>query len=370
MVLRAAVVGGGGVSRVHLSGLDKSPLVDLVAVCDVDGSRAHTLAEQHDIDAYLDAETMLDRAALDWVHVCTPVQTHRDLSIAAIEAGVPVLIEKPVTTTAAEFEEIRAAATDHEVPVSVVRNHLFSVSAVEVRDRLAAGELGTLRGVDVVYVGNTRPDEENRGSWAFELPGGEFDEGISHPIYLALGVGGNPRSEADVAATTACHGRYSQGFTYDGLQLQWVTEEEVLCSVKALAGSVPQRLLLVHGEEKSLAVDLVSQTVVELEGDYKASPLARARSNLDHVRGRVRGTLENTYAVLKRALDSDWETEKRWNPHYYQFDLEARVLLEGGRPPVSLEHVWWTQTLVDRVREAAEPEAAAVSTVATPDGDR
>ena len=354
MTLDTAVVGGGIVSRVHLPGLAKSPLVDLVAVCDLDEERAREAARSYGIRAYFDVEELLASESLDWLHVCTPVQSHRDVAIQAIEAGVPVLIEKPVTVTSEELADVEAASREHDVPVSVVRNHLFSPEVADARRRIAAGELGDVRGVDVVYTGNTLPDETNRGSWAFELAGGEFEEGIPHPIYVGLGVGGVPADRDAVTVTTACHGDYEQGFSFDGLGGQWTTADEVLCSVKVMAGSVPQRFVQVHGEDASLLVDLVANTTVELDRNYTGSPKGRALNNVDHALDRVRGTVENAVGVARRSFASDWETEKYWEGHYRQYDLEAEALLLEEPSPISMEQVRWTVRMVELVRERAE----------------
>ena len=109
MSLRSAVVGAGVVSERHLTGLDRNPRTDLVAICDLDEGRANEKALEHGIKAYTDLGEMLAEANLDWLHVCTPVATHVPLAIQAIEAGVPVLIEKPVAETVEEVEELVAS---------------------------------------------------------------------------------------------------------------------------------------------------------------------------------------------------------------------------------------------------------------------
>ena len=354
MTLRTAVVGAGVVSSQHLSGLEQNPLVDLVAVCDLDEVLAREKAREYGIKAYFDVDELLKAEQLDWIHLCTPVQTHRDLALTAIEHGVDVQIEKPATVTVEELEEIEAAADERDVTVTVVRNHLFSISVREARERIEAGDLGAIRGVDVIATGKTAPDEQNRGAWAFELPGGEFQEGIPHQIYVALGLGGYPRSSDDVHATTSRFGEYDEGFTFDGLQLQWVTDDDVLCSVKLMAGAVPKRELLIHGEEKSLVIDLLSETTIELDRDYAASPVARGLSNVDHALGRFEGSLDHAKGMVERRFSSDWETEKHWDSHFYQFHEEAEALLTDDEPPFSLEQAKWTIELIELVEKASE----------------
>jgi predicted dehydrogenase len=356
MTLRTAVVGGGTVSGVHLSGLDRNPRTRLVAVCDVDEGVANDIADDYDVRAFTDVGTMVDELELDWVHVCTPVQTHLDVAKTVIEAGIPVQIEKPITETYEEFEELASFADRHGVVVSEKHNHDFDPVVRAAMRQKREGDLGAVRGVDVIYTGSSRPDDPNRGPWNFELAGGEFEEGIPHPLYLTLRAGGYPRSEDDVAATTSLFGSYDREFDYDGAQLQYVSGEGVLCTTKVLGGTRPVRQLVVHGEETSLTADLISQTLIEHDRDYKRSALTRALNNVDGANDRLAGTVANVRAVWRRQRNSDdWDTLRLLNAHYYQDDAESRAL-EAGDPsamPVPLSESRWTVRLMEAIREAA-----------------
>ncbi|WP_435346408.1 Gfo/Idh/MocA family protein [Haloarchaeobius sp. HRN-SO-5] len=356
MTLKTAVVGAGTVSEVHLSGLSACPRTELVAVCDLDGEAAREAAQRHGITPYTDVDHLFDSVDLDWLHVCTPVKTHRDIAVAAIEEGIPVLIEKPVTETVTEVQDIADAASSNDVPASVVHNHLFSPAMRTARERIDDGRLGTVRGVDLLYTGSTAPDVKNRGAWSFELVGGEFEEGLPHPLYTLLNTGGYPRDEAAVQASTALAGEYEQGFGYDGATVQYVTEDEVLCSATMLSGTVPHRSLYVHGEEGSMVVDLVSQTVVPFERDYKASAKNRALKNADEMLARGRGTIDNLGAVAKRATGGGWKAERDLNAHYYQYDATAKAIQEGDEMPVPLSEGRWTIQLMEEIRDASTHE--------------
>ena len=356
MTLRTAVVGGGTVSGVHLDGLRQNPRTTLVAICDTDEDLARDIADDYGITAFFDVEEMLAEADLDWLHICTPVQTHLPIAKLAIDAGVPVQIEKPITETYAEFEELAAYAADHGVTVSEKHNHNFDPAVRAAVAKRRRGELGDVRGVDVIYTGSSRPDDPNRGPWNFELAGGEFEEGIPHPLYLTLRVGGYPRSEEAVTATTALFGEYDKPFDYDGAQLQYVTDDEVLCTTKVLGGTRPVRQILIHAENCSLTVDLLSQTVVEHDRDYKRSAATRALNNVDEAADRLAGTVANARAVARRARASDdWDTVRLLNAHFYQNDLESKALLaeDPDQMPVPLSESRWTSYLMEAVREAA-----------------
>lgn len=346
----------GTVSSTHLSGVAMNPRTELVAVCDVDRERAEAAAEQYGATAYTDIDELLATEELDWVHICTPVRTHLDLATRVIEAGVPVLIEKPVTETLAEVEQLIEIAERHDVRTAVVHNLLYTPAVRKAQRAIADGKLGHVRGIDLVYTDMTNPDEANRGTWVFELPGGEFEEGLPHPIYLTLGVGGYPDSPDAINATTGLRGEYPQGFTFDEAGFQYTTSDGTICSATMRAGTVPQRFFTVHGERASLFVDLLTQTVVTLDREYTGSPLKRALNNVDHALGRVAGTISSSVLLGRKLLDDSWETQKELNPHYYLFDHEVDAILNGAPASESLERSRWSMTVLEAIRDAPERE--------------
>ena len=372
MTIRTAVVGGGTVSEVHLTGVQRNPRTELVGVCDIEEDVARDLADEYDTRAFFDLAEMLAAINLDWVHLCTPVQTHLDLARTAIEAGVPVQIEKPITETYDEFEELADVARAHGVAVSEVHNHVFDPAMRVAMARKDAGDLGEVKGVNMVYTGSSSPDDPNRGPWNFDLAGGEFEEGLPHPLYLLLRAGGYPRDAGSIQATSSLFGVYDRPFDYDGAQVGYVTDDDVLCSATVLGGTIPNRVLLVHGTEASLTVDFVSQTVEVHDRDYKASSAARALNNLDRAGDRIAGTVANARGVFHRFRHDDWDTARSLDGHYYQFDAEARALETGGEMPVPLEEARWTVGLMEAVREDArtdpERDAEAPPTLET-DGE-
>ncbi|MFC7045386.1 Gfo/Idh/MocA family protein [Halobacteriaceae archaeon GCM10025711] len=290
---------------------------------------------------------------LDLVHVCTPVQTHLPIARSAIEAGVATLVEKPVTENREELEELQSLADRHDVPVSVVHQHLFDPAVRKARRRIQDGSLGEIRGVNLLYLGLTRPDEANRGTWVFDLPGGEFEEGLPHPIYLTLGTGGYPRDESGIQTLTTLVGDYGGKFSYDNAQVQYATESGALCSVTMSSRGQPERLLHIQGEEGSLLIDLVTQSTVPVTRNYTGSPVNKARKNIDGSMGLVKGLFENVKLVAENSYSDDWESAKRLRPHYYQIDAMVEAVRRGTEPPIPLEEAWWTMTVMQAIRDAS-----------------
>lgn len=352
MPVDTAVIGAGTVSGIHLSGIAKNPRTNLVGVCDVDENHAREAANEYDIDPYFDVDELLADRSLDWLHVCTPVQTHLEIAKKAITAGVPLLIEKPVTETVEEIDELVRLSEEHDVPISPVHQHLFKPAIIPVRDLIQSGELGQIRAVDLVFAGNTPPDAVNRGSWVFDLPGGEFEEGLPHPFYLLLGLGGYPAARSAVDVSTTLSGDYEQPFTYDSVQLQYVTESNTLCSATVLGGGRPKREITVHGTEQSITIDNHLQMTRVIDSDYTRSPVSKTKRALRDAGERLTGITRNARMVFETALSDDWETEKVGTSHYELFDRTAKALENDDPMPVPLSSAQWTIYLMHETRNA------------------
>ena len=106
--LRAAVVGVGYLGQFHAEKLAAAPGVELVAVVDADPARAQSVAAKHGCAAHADPRALAGQA--DLVCVAVPTPRHRDVALPFLEAGVHVLVEKPIATTLAEADALLAAA--------------------------------------------------------------------------------------------------------------------------------------------------------------------------------------------------------------------------------------------------------------------
>jgi D-apiose dehydrogenase len=101
--LRAALIGCGYISARHLPAWQATPDADLVAVCDLDLTRARERAREFGIEkAYDNVEAMLDAEQLDCVDIATHDVTHTGLVSLAARRGLHVLCQKPLAPTVAE----------------------------------------------------------------------------------------------------------------------------------------------------------------------------------------------------------------------------------------------------------------------------
>jgi len=145
--LRAGLVGCGSLSQrgvlPHLSLPDAREHVRLVAVVDVVAERAQETAARFNVPAHFtDVETMLDAVDLDLVLVITPIPFHFANAVAAIEAGKHVYIQKAMTTTLDEADELLAARDRWGVKLAAAPGYELFPATAAMRDIVQEGVLG------------------------------------------------------------------------------------------------------------------------------------------------------------------------------------------------------------------------------------
>jgi predicted dehydrogenase len=142
--IRLGVVGLGWVSQVfHLPVLAKFEDVELVAVCDKDRSRAKMIAERFGIQRYYsDYQQMLEKEDLDTVDVCTSTDAHLPITVAALNAGKNVFVEKPIARRYSEAVEMAEAAKANKKLLMVGMNNRFRPDTMILKSFIEKGELG------------------------------------------------------------------------------------------------------------------------------------------------------------------------------------------------------------------------------------
>src|SRR5689334_19432608 len=110
---RVALLGAGYIADWHCKALRQLPDVQLSAVCDQAGDRAAALAAKYGIPAsYSDLGRMLAEQPLDAVHVLLPPNHHYSAARKLLDAGVNVLLEKPMCLRSEECDDLIARARD------------------------------------------------------------------------------------------------------------------------------------------------------------------------------------------------------------------------------------------------------------------
>ncbi|MDF3297698.1 Gfo/Idh/MocA family protein [Streptomyces tropicalis] len=143
--LRVGLVGyglAGSVFHAPLIAATEGLALDTVVTSNPE-RRAQALAEFPDVRVVARPEELLDRAGdLDLVVVASPNKTHVPLASAALEAGLPVVVDKPVAGTAAEARDLAALAERRGLLLSVFQNRRWDNDFLTLRRLIADGGLG------------------------------------------------------------------------------------------------------------------------------------------------------------------------------------------------------------------------------------
>jgi predicted dehydrogenase len=132
--VRCAVIGVGHLGKFHTEKYAQLPNTKLVAVVDNELARAEQLAEQYDCQALTDYTQLID--LVDAVSIVTPTQTHFQVAKFFLEHGIHCLIEKPITTTVEEAEELIEIAKQHHCLIQVGHLERFNSAIVALHDIL------------------------------------------------------------------------------------------------------------------------------------------------------------------------------------------------------------------------------------------
>jgi predicted dehydrogenase len=147
-MIRVAVIGTNNIGKVHCRFYAQNPDVQLVAVCDIIKERADALAVQHGATAYYSVPELLAAERLDAVSVATAGvengSQHYEPTMQALEAGVNVLCEKPISNNIDEARAMVARAKERGLRLGVNLNHRFVPAAWRAREWVQEGRLGDL----------------------------------------------------------------------------------------------------------------------------------------------------------------------------------------------------------------------------------
>lgn len=165
---------------------ERHPDTELVAVYDDDAERGTAGAKEFGVDYADDLDALLARDDIDAVTITTETSRHRDVMVAAARAGKHIFTEKLLAPTAAEAEEIIAAADREGVKLIVSLPRLYHGYTTKINEILATGTLGELTygRVRLSHDGAVRNWLPDRFYDPATAIGGALTDLGCHPVYL------------------------------------------------------------------------------------------------------------------------------------------------------------------------------------------
>ncbi|MFP4068224.1 MAG: inositol 2-dehydrogenase [Spirochaetaceae bacterium] len=180
--IRFGVIGAGRIGRLHIEHLMRRiPEATVTVVSDVVREAAEAAAAQFDVPrAEVEAEELIHSPDVDAVVVCSSTDTHASFITEAARAGKHVFCEKPIALELDEIDGALGAVHDAGVKLQIGFNRRFDANYRRVRDRIEAGDIGTLHVVHIVSRDPAPPPAEY-----VKVSGGIFLDMTIHDFDMA-----------------------------------------------------------------------------------------------------------------------------------------------------------------------------------------
>ncbi|GHU24356.1 oxidoreductase [Spirochaetia bacterium] len=206
-----AIIGTGNISGFHLDGYIAFPeRCKIIALCDIVPEKCKAKKQKYGLDGaavYASHTEMLNSLAgkLDLVSICMPPFCHAEIAVDCLNAGVNVLVEKPMATSLAECDVMIDAAKRNGKTLAVVAQNRFRTPIMNLKKTLDAGLIGRVLHAQIDshwWRGHSYYDLWWRGTWEKEGGGCTLNHAVHHIDMLGW-VLGLPEAVCAMLANTA-----------------------------------------------------------------------------------------------------------------------------------------------------------------------
>lgn len=194
--MKVAVIGCGGISKLHLKALDENPYAEIVAVADIKPERADQKAAEYGAKPYYDFYELLENEKLDCIHICTPHYLHTTMALKALSKGINVLTEKPCSVSSDEVDSLRCAQKESGKHLGICFQNRYNNCVMQVKELINGGSMGKVRSIRA-FVTWDRGEDYYSDDWHGTLEkecGGVLINQAIHTIDLVQYFGGKCKS--------------------------------------------------------------------------------------------------------------------------------------------------------------------------------
>jgi myo-inositol 2-dehydrogenase/D-chiro-inositol 1-dehydrogenase len=288
-MLRIAVLGAGRIGRIHGHNIAASSRAKLVGVADADVSAATALAQEAGAKV-AGIEDLMTAADVDAVFVCSPTDTHADLTERAVRAGKAVFCEKPVDLSAERIRACLKIVEDTGRPLMVGFNRRFDPNFAELKRRVDRGDVGSVELVTILSRDPGPPPLDY-----VKRSGGLFRDMMIHDLDMARFLLGEDPTEVYAVGSALVDPAIGEAGDVDTAAVLLKTESGKICQIsnsRRATYGYDQRIE-VHGSKGLVRANNVALTTVESasEAGFRTDPVlpffleryaAAYRAELDH----------------------------------------------------------------------------------------
>ena len=254
--MNVAIVGCGAIATErHIPCWLANKKAKIIAVCDVDESKAKFVAEKLHVPSYTDYTKMLENESIDVVDIAVPIKLHGKLAIDAMQKGKNVIVEKPMAGNVEEAKEMINLARSEGVKLSVFHTMKAYPVIWKAKNLLEEGEIGRAFLLHFLSpCGKLQP-------WVMQQGGKLWEAGI-HKIYLTQYLFGEVK-KVKVES-------YGDEIPEENLTLTLFTEKGV-SEIHLLDSESGSETITIHGEKgKILILGLAFNTLIKINKPQKS----------------------------------------------------------------------------------------------------
>lgn len=192
---RVCFVGTGSIAHIHAEALAQVPGTVLHAIVEPNDGIGKKFADKwavpHRFTQLADA---IGSGEIDCAHVLVPPPLHRPLAEPLLEAGIPVLVEKPMATSAEDCDALRETAARRATTLGVNQNYIYNPAFARLARHVKDRKLGRVLGVQAIYSMPLRQLAARQfGHWMFAEPLNILLEQAVHPLSQLCFLTGEPQ---------------------------------------------------------------------------------------------------------------------------------------------------------------------------------
>lgn len=252
--IRAAFIGAGNISPVHLKYLKTRDDVEIAGLCDIKQEQAAARQAQYGGEVFTDFVEMLDAVKPDAVWICTPPQVRRDPLVACADRGIPVLCEKPVERDLASAERIAQELRKRKAKVQVGYVFRSMPTVRKLQEEMRDDRIHLVKS----FYGCGISLKRSLPGWFYDkkLSGGALIDQATHNLDLLRSLVGEVVSVKGVASNPVR--RKSKGYTIDEvLSVSFVFASGAVGGhLHTWVGDKWRNEILLSGEKRVYRIDL------------------------------------------------------------------------------------------------------------------
>lgn len=191
--MKVAVIGSGGMGRVHATAYANMAGVELVGVCDIEFGLAEELAQRTNTRAFASFEALIDAVDPDVVSLTLPSHLHKEYALKAAELGKHVISEKPISLTLEDAQAVIESCNKNGVRLFVGHVVRFFPEYVQMKKTVEAGKLGRVGVAHFKRIGS-HPGDVRPWFKEEDKSGGVIVDLMVHDIDFALWTFGEVKS--------------------------------------------------------------------------------------------------------------------------------------------------------------------------------